>query len=166
MDSGLLLLHVFLGAALAAHALQKLLVFKPAGTAAYLDGLGFPAPRFFARTVIANELVGGVLVALGLLLPLGAAILASTMLVASRTDHRGKGWFITGSGSELVLTNAVVAVVLATVGGGRYSLDRALSLDLTGLGWGVAAALAAVVGAAVVLGLRRPAPALAVGSGA
>ena len=168
MNSGLLLLHVFLGAALAAHALQKLLVFKPAGTAAYLDGLGFPAPRLFARLVIVNELVGGVLVALGLLLPLGAAILASTMLVASRTDHRGKGWFITGSGSELVLTNAVVAVALATIGGGRYSLDRALSLDLTGPGWGIAAAVAAASGAALVLGLRRPVPAegLAVGSGA
>lgn len=166
MDSGLLLLHVFLGAALAAHALQKLLVFKPAGTAAYLDGLGFPAPRLFARVVIANELVGGVLVALGLFLPLGAAILASTMLVAARTDHRGKGWFITGAGAELVATNAVVAVVLATVGGGRFSLDRALSLNLTGIGWGVAAAIASLVGAGLVLGLRRPAPALAVGGSA
>ena len=157
MNFGLLVLHVFLGSALAAHALQKLFVFKPAGTAAYLDGLGFRAPRFFARVVIANELLGGVLVALGLFLPLGAAILASTMLVAARTDHRGKGWFITGSGAELVVTNAVVAVVLATVGGGRYTLDRALSLDLTGPGWGVAAAVAAAVGAGFVLGLRRPA---------
>lgn len=40
--------------------------------------------------MIANELVGGTLVALGLLLPLGAGLIAATMLVAARTDHRDK----------------------------------------------------------------------------
>ena len=39
MDTGLLLLHAFAGAALVAHALQKLLVFRVDGTAAYLDAL-------------------------------------------------------------------------------------------------------------------------------
>lgn len=151
MNAGLLLLHGFLGAAFVAHALQKLLVFRPAGTAAYIGSFGFPAPRLAALTVIGTEFVGGILLGVGLLVPLGALLVASTMLVAARTDHRGKGWFITGSGAEYVVTNAVVAVALAAVGGGRYSLDAALGLADHGTAWGVGVAVAAIVAAAAVL---------------
>jgi len=84
------------------------------------------------------------------------------MLVAARTDHRGKGWFITGSGAELVATNAVVAIALASAGGGRYSLDRLLSLDVSGMAWAGAAAVVASAGASLVLSrLFRQVPASA-----
>ena len=157
MNSGLLLLHVFLGLALVAHSYQKAFVFKLSGTAAYLEGFGFPSGRFFALLVIGSEFVSGTLIALGLVLPLAAAMAAGTMLVASRTDHRGKGWFITGPGSEYVTTNAVIAISLAIAGGGRYSLDHALGLDVAGIWWGVGAAAVALLGAGSVLALRRPA---------
>jgi putative oxidoreductase len=155
VNAGLLLLHAFLGAALVAHAFQKLLVFRFSGTTSYIESLGLRAPKLLAAAVIANELVGGALVGLGLLLPLGAALIAATMLVAARTDHRGKGWFITGAGAEYVVTNAVVAVALAAVGGGRYSLDRALGLHVASLGWGIAVAVAAIVAATFVLAALR-----------
>ena len=160
MNAGLLLLHAFLGAALAAHAFQKLFVFGLEGTAGYVESLGFRAPRLLALAVIGTELGGGLLLALGLLVPLGAAVVASTMIVAAATDHRGKGWFITGRGAEYVATNAVVALALAAVGGGRYSLDSALGFDLAGLGWAAAAASVAILGAAAVLltGIRRSVP--------
>jgi putative oxidoreductase len=151
MNSTLLLLHGFLGAALVAHSMQKVLVFRLSGTTAYLESFGFRAPRLMAFAVIGTELVGGILLGLGLLMPIGAALAASTMLVAARTDHRGKGWFITGSGAEFVATNAIVAIALAEAGGGRYSLDRTLSLHLSGPSWAVAAAFAAVAGAGLVL---------------
>jgi putative oxidoreductase len=151
MNAGLLLLHGFAGAALVAHAFQKLLVFRLGGTAAYVESLGFRAPRLMALAVIGAELAGGALLGLGLLEPLAAVLVASTMLVAARTDHRGKGWFITGSGAEYVAMNAVVAVALAALGGGRYSLDSAIGLDAAGTVWAVAAAMVALVSAAVVL---------------
>lgn len=151
MDAGLLVLHGFLGAALVAHAFQKLLVFRLSGTTAYVESLGFRAPRLMALAVIGSELVGGLLVALGLLLPLGALIVAATMVVAARTDHRGKGWFITGTGAEYVATNAVVALALVATGGGRYSLDRALGLHVSGIAWAAATAGVALLAAAVVL---------------
>lgn len=151
MDTGLLLLHAFLGAALAAHALQKLLVFRVSGTAAYLESLGFRAARPMALVVIGSELLAGMLLGLGLLIPLGALIATATMLVAARTDHRGKGWFITGPGAEYVATNAVVAVALAAVGGGRWSLDRALGLHVAGAGWAAATAVGAIAAAGLVL---------------
>jgi putative oxidoreductase len=150
--------HVFLGAALVAHALQKLFVFRPGGTAAYLESLGFGASRLMASAVIATELVGGVLLALGFLIPLGAALVASTMVVAARTDHRGKGWFITGAGAEYVATDAVIAIALAALGGGRYSLDHALGLDAAGALWAAAAAIVALAGAGLVLSTLRFGP--------
>jgi putative oxidoreductase len=151
VNAGLLLLHGFVGAALVAHALQKLFVFRLSGTTSYVESLGFRWPRLLALAVIGTELAGGALVALGLLLPVGAVLVASTMLVAARTDHRGKGWFITGLGAEYVATNAVVVIALAAAGGGRYSLDTALGLDVAGTAWAVAAAIAGIVGAAFVL---------------
>jgi putative oxidoreductase len=151
MDVGLLIAHAFLGGTLIAHGFQKLLVFRLAGTAAYLESLGFRAPGAMAIAVIGNELVGGALIAAGLLLPLGAALAAATMIVAARTDHRGKGWFITGSGAEYVATNGVFALALTALGGGRYSLDHLLGLHMSGGGWLVGTAAAALVGAGVVL---------------
>jgi putative oxidoreductase len=164
MNIGLVFLHVFLGLALAAHGFQKLIVFKLSGLTAYLAGLGFRVPGLLAVAVIGAELTGGTLVALGLLLPLGSAILAGTMLVAARTDHRGKGWFITGSGAELVITNAVVAIALAFAGGGRYSIDRAFGLHLAGARWGVAAAVLAIAAAGAVLAGGRRAEACVAGA--
>jgi putative oxidoreductase len=160
MNAGLLIAHAFFGSALFAHGLQKLLVFRLSGTTAYLESLGFRGPGAMAILVIANELLGGALLAAGLLLPLGAAIVTATMIVAARTDHRGKGWFITGSGAEYVATNAVLAVALAASGGGRYALDATFGLDIAGLRWAAAATVAALAAATIVLaGLRnRPAP--------
>jgi putative oxidoreductase len=161
MNVGLLVLHGFLGAALTAHALQKLLVFRFAGTAGYVGSLGFRAPRLLAAAVISSELIGGILVGLGLLLPLGTAMIASTMLVAARTDHRGKGWFITGAGAEYVVTNAVIAFVLAAVGGGRYSLDAVLGIADGGLGWAVAVVgVSAFTAAGILASFLRRAPVL------
>jgi putative oxidoreductase len=151
MNVGLLLLHGFVGCALVAHALQKLLIFRPAGTSTYLRAFGFRAPRLMAVAVIAAELCGGVLLGVGLLIPVGAAIVVATMLVAALTDHRAKGWFITGSGAEFVTTNAVIALVLAAAGGGRFSLDHAFGLGLAGPAWLAATAAAALISAALVL---------------
>jgi putative oxidoreductase len=151
MSVGLLLLHGFVGAALVAHALQKLVVFRVGGTSDYLRSFGFRAPVLMALAVISAELAGGILLGLGLLIPLGAALVVSTMLVAARTDHRGKGWFITGSGAEYVTTNAVVALALVVAGGGTYSLDHRLGLGISGAAWGAVTVAAAALAAAVVL---------------
>jgi putative oxidoreductase len=77
------------------------------------------------------------------------------MLVAARTDHRGKGFWIYAGGSEYVLTNAVVVIGLAFAGAGRWSLDALVGWDVSGWPWGVGAAAAALAGAATVLARFR-----------
>ena len=54
--------------------------------------------RHMALAAGFNEFGGGLLLALGLLMPLAAVMIASTMLVASLTAHRGKGLWNTNSG--------------------------------------------------------------------
>jgi putative oxidoreductase len=164
MDYGLLILHVLLGSLLAAHGAGKFLGwfgagFGLVGTSGYLESLGLRPGRPFAALAGAAELAGGLLLGLGLATPLGAALVAGTMLVAALTDHRGKGLWIFNGGSELVLTNAGVALALAFAGAGRWSLDAVVGWDVAGVWWGAGSAGLALLAAASVLAVARRVPA-------
>jgi putative oxidoreductase len=76
------------------------------------------------------------------------------MFVAARTDHGGKGPWIFNGGWEHVVTNAAVALALAGTGPGRFSIDRALGLDLGGAGYLGAALVLALVSAGATLAVR------------
>jgi putative oxidoreductase len=78
-------------------------------------------------------------------------MIAGTMLVAARTDHAGKGYWIYNGGAEYVLTVAVVAIGLAFNGAGAWSLDAVIGWDVSGVAYGLGALAAALVGAVGVL---------------
>jgi putative oxidoreductase len=159
MEIGLLLLHGVVGLLLAGHGAQKLFGvlggFGVSGTGGYLESLGLRPGRPLAVAAGASELVGGLLLAAGLATPLAAALIAATMLVAARTDHRGKGLWIFNGGSEYVLTAATVGIGLAFAGAGDWSLDAAIGWDVAGFWWGIGAAAVAVVGGTSVLAVAR-----------
>jgi putative oxidoreductase len=159
MDIALLLIHGFVGALILAHGIGHLFGKLGSGgglaaTSEYVSSLGLRPARLMGFLLGATEIAAGALLALGLLTPLAGAGIATLMLVAAFTDHRGHLW-IFNNGSEYVLTNAVVAVALVFSGPGRYSVDNALGLDLAGAGWGIAAAAVAIVSAAGVLAVFR-----------
>ena len=133
MDAGLLLVRVVLGLLMAAHGAQKLFGwfggYGIAGTGGFFESLGFRPGRFFAAAAGTAEFAGGVLVALGLLGPLGPALVVSTMIVAIATVHWANGVFAQNNGFELPLLYAVVAAGLALSGYGAYSIDAALQLS-------------------------------------
>jgi Predicted membrane protein len=80
---GLLLLRVIVGFLIAAHGFQKLTTIGPAGFGrGALDPLGVPAPVVFGYIVAFAELVGGVLLILGLLTRLVALVLTIDLIVA------------------------------------------------------------------------------------
>jgi putative oxidoreductase len=161
MHIGLFLIQLTVGALVFGHGAQKLLGwfggFGLSGTAGYMESIGLRHGKLMAGVGGANEMVGGALVATGLFMPLGAALIAAAMLVASRTDHRHKGLWIWNYGSEHVLTNAAVVVGLAIAAPARWSLDNVIGWDVHGLGWGIAAAAVAIAGGGSVIALfRRP----------
>jgi len=132
MDAGLLIARVVFGLLMAAHGTQKLFGwfggYGLAGTAGFFEQLGFRPGKVFAGAAAGTELVAGLLVAAGLLGPLGPALIVSVMIVAAVTVHWKGGVFAQNNGIEVPLLYGVAAVTLALTGYGAFSADAALGL--------------------------------------
>jgi putative oxidoreductase len=159
MDFGILLLRAVVGMTLAAHGAQKLFGWFGGhgldGTGQFMATLGFQPGRRHALMAGLAEGVGGVLLALGFLTPVGAALGASVMLVAAVTAHVKNGFFSSSGGFEYNLVLGVSALSIAFIGPGVASIDALLGYSLSGALWGSAAALVAVIGSASQLAQRR-----------
>ncbi|HEX6216450.1 MAG TPA: DoxX family protein [Vicinamibacterales bacterium] len=161
MDTGLLIARMVLGLLMAAHGTQKLFGwfggYGLAGTGGFFEQLGFRPGRFFAAAAGTTEVLGGLLVATGLLGPLGPALIVSVMVVAIATVHWPHGLFAQNNGIETPLLYAVGAVALALTGPGAYSLDALLRLSWSGeIAW-IALALG-VLGGMANLAIRKTNP--------
>src|SRR6266540_1045445 len=75
LGTGLLLARLILGVLMATHGSQKLFGwlngYRIAGTAGFFEQLGFRPGQLFVITASLSEVVGGILVALGLFGPVG-----------------------------------------------------------------------------------------------
>lgn len=85
--------------------------------------MGFPFPLFFAWCATLSELVGGALIALGLLTRPMAALASVTMLVALYR-HLGDPF----RSMELALVYLSIFVGAMIMGSGRYGLDAKVKL--------------------------------------
>jgi putative oxidoreductase len=149
---------------IAAHGTQKLLGwfggYGLAGTAGFFEQLGFRPGRFFAATASGTEIIAGLLVAFGLLGPLGPALIVSVMIVAVATVHWQHGLFAQTNGIEVPLLYSVAAVSIALIGHGAYALDAALGLAWSApVAWTVLAF--GVIGGVANLAIRKTTPARA-----
>jgi putative oxidoreductase len=132
-DLAWLALRVTVGASLLPHGMQKLfMTFNGPGMdkfAASLAGQGFPAPTLMAWLVALTELVGGTLLAIGLLTRPAAAALFIFMMVAAFVVHLPNGFFWINKGFEYPLMWGVAALFFLIRGGGPYSVDRAMGRE-------------------------------------
>ena len=121
IDLAALLLRSSLGAMFIAHALLKIFVFTPAGTAQFFESLGLPGALGYA-TIVA-ELVGGALLVLGIRTRAVAFALVPVLLGATWA-HAGNGWLFTSpkGGWEYPAFLTLAAVVVGLLGAGRYAL--------------------------------------------
>ncbi|MBO0865646.1 MAG: DoxX family protein [Mycobacterium sp.] len=123
-DVGLLILRVVVGVTLAAHGYNKFFGGgRIPGTARWFESIGMKPGTFHATVAATTEMSAGLGLAAGLLTPIPAAGFVALMFVAAWTVHRPHGFFIINEGWEYVLVLAVTAVVVATVGPGKLSLD-------------------------------------------
>ena len=122
---GVALLRIASGGALLTHGLIKLLLFTPAGTAAYFESIGFPG--LLAYPVIAGEIGLGLALVLGLMTR-WAALLALPIMLGAIVPHAGNGFTFSnpGGGWEFPVFWAILLVVQALLGGGAYALGSPL----------------------------------------
>ena len=152
INAALLALRVVFGVFLAYHGYNK--VFGGdglEGTARWFGGIGMRWPKWQARIAAATELGAGLLFAAGLLTPLAAAGMIGVMLVAVITTHWKVGFFIfrKGEGWEYCASIALVALAIATMGAGRWSLDNAFDIEFHDW-WGGAIAAGLGIGGALL----------------
>ena len=128
IDTALLVGRIFIGACFVIHALGKLGVVGKGNLETFsnwLASLGVPFAPMQARMAMLSELVGGALLAAGLLTRGACVVLFFTMVVAGVLGHRGAGYLITNDppGAEYTINLAVICAVFALMGPGAYSLD-------------------------------------------
>ena len=163
MDLALLVIRIVIGLLLVGHGAQKLfgVLGGPGlkGTADMFDAIGLRPGHLHARAAGTAEIVGGTLLALGLLTPVGAALVIAVMVAAIVTVHVPKGIWNSVGGYEYHLVLIAGAFALAGVGPGDWSLDEALRIDWSSTGWALAALGAGLIGGlgAVIGGRMTPA---------
>jgi len=159
MELGLLVLRLVVGLLMIGHGTQKLFGWfaghGPARTGTFFDSLGLRPGTRMALAAGAAEATGGVLIAAGLLTPVGAALLSAVMITAIWSVHRPAGLWAAEGGYEYNLVLLASLFALSAVGPGNWSLDHALGLDMAGEGWALAQLGAGVLGAATILSAGR-----------
>jgi putative oxidoreductase len=159
VDLALLLVRL-LGFGFAAHGAQKLFGwfggYGLAGTGGFFESIGFKPGRAFALLAGVSEFVGGLLIGLGLFGPIGAMLIMGIMTTAVLSVHIDKGLFAQDGGYELNLAYMAIALVIAIVGPGAYSLDALLgtgTILTPAISWGLV--IVGVLGGAFNMLLRR-----------
>ena len=131
---GLLILRLVVGLIMVGHGGQKLFGWWGGpgmnGWTQMIQKLRIRPAQPWAWVAALSEFGGGLLLAFGLLWPLGSLAIAGAMLVAIATVHLPKGFWVTKGGFEFNLTLIGAAAALALTGPGSYSLDSALRIHL------------------------------------
>jgi putative oxidoreductase len=160
LDAVLLAVRIAAGITLALHGYQKVFLGgRIPGTAGWFESLGMRPGKVHAVVAASTEILSGLGFALGLLTPLTAAGCVGIMSVAAWT-HKD-AFFVFKDGWEYNMILAVLYVLVATIGPGRWSLDNALGIadDLSGTVGLVLSALGLVAAGALLAVFWRPEPA-------
>ena len=126
-----LAVRVIVGIIIVAHGLQKL-TGGPANFGQGLAGMGVPLPVLMAYVVTFVELIGGILLIIGLLSRLAALLLTIDLAVAILLVKVNTSLIApqgSGAGAELDLALIAGLLVILFAGPGKLSLDYALGLD-------------------------------------
>jgi putative oxidoreductase len=122
------------------------------------EHMGFRPAPFWAWVNGLSEFAGGLMMALGLLTPVVAAVFIGVMIIAIVKVHGGKGVWNTNGGYEYNLVLIAASVVLGLVGPGALALDAVLPAALTQDELFIASLVVSLIGAGIGLAIsaRRP----------
>lgn len=156
------IVRILVGLIFVGHGAQKLFGwfggYGISGTAGWLEGMGVRPARFWAAMSGLGEFLGGLSLTLGLLTPVGAAIIIAVMVVAIAQVHAAKGLWNTGGGAEYNLVIIGMMVLFGLMPPTLYAVDYYtgyLGIPQSTLFWGSLAvgllgALVSMVGRSAV----------------
>ncbi|MQA97226.1 MAG: DoxX family membrane protein [Streptosporangiales bacterium] len=160
-DLGILVARLVIGLLFIGHGLGKLFgLFGQGGiqgTGAFMQSVGYTPGETMAIVAGVVELVAGVLLVVGFLVPLAAAMIIGDMINASAVKSADGFWIATG-GFEYEFVLIVLAVAFAMAGAGAFSVDKEREWFRSRTG-GVAVAIVLGVVSGVVLLMMRGTPA-------
>jgi putative oxidoreductase len=128
---GLAFIRLALGIVFTVSGVGKVFAVGPKASgidafAGTLTQLGIPFPTVAAWGVGLLELVGGILLLVGLLTRAVAALLAVDMAVATALVHLPNGFVVSNGGYEYTLVLGLSAIGLAIGGSGAISVERSV----------------------------------------
>jgi putative oxidoreductase len=124
---GLLIIRLVVGILFMGHGAQKLFGwfggYGPKGTGGWMESIGIKPGVAMAVLAGLMELLGGVFLAAGLFTPVAAVLITLTMLGAIIKVHGKNGVWVTANGYEYPLVLIAIAIGIALIGPGAYSLS-------------------------------------------
>jgi putative oxidoreductase len=123
LDLALLILRLTLAAILLYHGIPKLMNFG--ATIGAFQGMNIPAPSVSAPFAIFVEVVGGILILLGVAVDLAGILVIIEMIGAIAFVHWSNGFDFTKGGWEHPFTVLAIALALALAGPGGYAVGSA-----------------------------------------
>lgn len=128
VDFALLILRVALAAVFIGHGMQVAFgSFGGPGIKVFSDmlsGMGFKPALFWAYLSAYTELIGGILLLLGVFTRFAAFAIFIFMLVAVIKVHLAKGFFMQTGGFEYNFVLICICLALILSGPGKYSLNK------------------------------------------
>lgn len=128
LDLGTLVLRLGIGIMFTAHGLRIAfgLFGGPGikGFAGVLSSLGFAPAIFWSYVAGYTELLGGLLLIIGLQTRLSATLLLIFIVIAAIKVHIAKGFFIRSGGFEYTFVIAAACLALVFLGSGKFRIFR------------------------------------------
>jgi putative oxidoreductase len=130
---GATVLRLFLGVTFVMHAYLALVIYTPAGAAAFNARMGIPLPEVAAWFTILAHGLGGLMMILGLWTRWAALANLPVMLGALVFVHLSQGYFLKGvlvgsapqaAGYEYVLLIVGATLAQVLLGGGALAITR------------------------------------------
>ncbi|MGE4273973.1 MAG: DoxX family protein [Desulfitobacterium sp.] len=128
LDLGLLLIRLAFGISIAIHGCQKLFGWFGGhgikGTSQFFESIGFKPALPFVVMAGLGELLGGLLFAAGVFMPLASLLIIGTMIVAIVRVTFKNGYDITKGGYEYSLAIIAATLGIFLTGPGEYVLYK------------------------------------------
>ena len=126
-DVAPLVLRVVLGIIFLYHGYDKVFVKGQEAITGFMDSLGLPLPSLMAFLVSYGELIGGIMLIVGICTYWVSLIDIVIALVALFTVHLGNGFSMANGGYEYILLILAASISTFITGAGKYSLDAKMT---------------------------------------